>query len=259
MFANKGGVGKTTFALNLAVTLTRRGFRTILVDTDPRNDVGTSLAARRDTSLGVFDVLDGSAALQDVLLETALPGFSVLPAGGVALSEERFQAASGRTNALASLLSDLSAPGTMIVVDTPPGLRGITNTVLRASSHALAIVQAEPIALRSAALVPRALDSLPATERPALAGVVLNMLDRRVGASLGMLEEACRIFGPEAVFDIAIPRSPVFLEASEQGVPVALLEAHGSHAVGWIFESLASSMLARAGLTTPKLPELRLL
>jgi chromosome partitioning protein len=259
VFANKGGVGKTTFSLNLAVTLARRGLRTYLVDTDPRNDVGTALAAKRDTSVGLFDVLDGTAQLRDVLLETALPGFTIVPAGGVGLPEDRFQAATNRGQHLAATIAALSGPGSIVVIDTPPGLRGITHTVLRASTHAVAIVQAEPIALRGAMHVPRALDALPARERPALIGVVLNMLDRRVGASLGMLEEACRVFGADTVLDIAIPRSGVFIEASESGAPVALLESGGGHAIGWIFESLASTLLARAGLSTPKFAEMRLL
>ncbi len=259
VFANKGGVGKTTFAINLAVTLARRGFRLYLVDADPRNDVGVALAARRDTSRGLFDVLDGSAPLRDVILETALPGLAILPAGGVGLPEDRFQAATMRSQLLASVVSTLSAPGSIVIVDTPPGLRGITHSVLRASTHALAIVQAEPIALRSATQVPLALDALPARERPAFVGVVLNMLDRRVGASLSMLEEACRVFGADAVLDIAIPRSGAFIEASENGAPVALLDGDGTHAIGWIFESLASAILARAGLATPKFTEMRLL
>lgn len=259
VFANKGGVGKTTFSLNLAVTLARRGMRVCLVDADPRNDVGTALAARRDTSLGLFDVLDGSMALGDVLLETAMPGFNILPAGGVNLPEDRFQTATIQAQKLAATLASLSAPGAIVIVDTPPGLRGITHSVLRASTHAVAIVQAEPIALRSAAAVPRALDSLPARERPALVGVVLNMLDRRVGASLSVLEQACRVFGADNVLDIAVPRSGVFVEASEGGAPVALQSGEGAHAIAWIFESLAAAILARAGLSTPKFSEMRLL
>lgn len=259
VFANKGGVGKTTFSINLAVTLARRGMKTTIVDADPRNDVGNAVSSRRDTSLGLFDVLDGSAQLRDVVLDTALPGLSILPAGGVTLPEDRFQAAQSAVERLANVMSVLSESGGVVVVDTPPGLRGITHWVLRASSHAIAMVQAEPIAIRAAAQVPRALENIPARERPSFIGVILNMLDRRVGASLGMLEEACKIFGPETVLDIALPRSGVFIEASEKGTPIALQDSNAGHSFGFLFESLASAVLARAGLSTPKLSEMRLL
>ncbi|MCC6522876.1 MAG: AAA family ATPase [Polyangiaceae bacterium] len=259
VFANKGGVGKTTIAVNLSVALVRRGLEVVLVDADPRNDVGNALAARKDTSRGLYDVLDGTVALADVLLPTALPGFAILPAGGLNLPEDVFARVSAQPERIAALLLALARPNTIVVVDSPAGLRGVSYSVLSASTHALAVVQAEPLAVRSAALVPRVLDGIPANHRPALAGVVLNMFDRRVAASLAVLDGACEIFGAEAVYDIPIPRAGVFIEASANGAPVALMDGSGGTTAGFIFESLASHVLARLGLSTPKLSDLRLL
>jgi cellulose biosynthesis protein BcsQ len=137
-------------------------------------------------------------------------------------------------------------------------LYGATRSVLRAATHQLMVVAAEPGALRACeAFQARLARELP--QGPRLLGMLLNMLDYQLRASVHALEELSESAFAPALLDTAVPRSSVFMEASARGVPVAHTQAKSPLSVAWVFETLAATLLERLELEQPSLEDSPLL
>jgi chromosome partitioning protein len=247
----KGGVGKTTVALNLALSLARQGHRTVLVDGDPNGDVMSMIDARDRPRGGAYDVLLGRAPLAECLLRTALDELSILPAIGQELPDADIFMNDLRP-AWSSLFEALRRQADVIIVDTAAGHFGTTHFQLRAASHVLGVLQAESVAHRSFEVFGRALGALPEGERPQVLGVVLNMLQTAEGGSVEVLRRACSDLPPSWLFDVTIPRHPAFLHASSDGVPLGLVDERNPPAVAWLFDGLASEVAERLALHAPR-------
>jgi cellulose biosynthesis protein BcsQ len=243
----KGGSGKTTVSLNLSLSIARQGRSVVLVDSDINGDVLSCVNARSRAKLGTFDVLLDGADFRRALINTILPGFRILPAVGSALPEApRFGL--DYTTQWQALLDALAKEADIVIVDTPAGMFGVTHQVLSASTHALAVHQSEVIAQRSFTRFAEALTAMPEGRRPVVLGVVINMLHMRHSASLTVFQNACTELPSDWLFDTAIPRSPAFLDASEKGVPLRLIDDHAPPAVAWLFDNLAAEVTTRLGL-----------
>jgi chromosome partitioning protein len=232
----RGGAGRTTLALNLAVSLARRGRRVLLLDADANSLLATLHAPERHY-LGAADVLARRASLDAAILATRVPGLWLLPSGE--LNDSNYA-----HDGWGYLLAQLSSRFDLVLVDCAPLLYGATPSVLRYASHQLVVVAAEPAARAACkALEERVQREL--VEAPALLGIVLNMLDYQVRASVSALEQLSESEYARHVFDIPIPRTPAFMEASARGIPIAHGEAGSSSTIGWVFETLATSLLER--------------
>ncbi|MGC4088108.1 MAG: ParA family protein [Polyangiaceae bacterium] len=243
----KGGCGKTTVALNAAIALARQGHPVTLVDADINGDVLSAINSRGRAQYGTFDILEGRAEAAQGLLRTVLPQLRILPAVGKHLPHP--DTLSGdMSEAFKKLLRTLAADS-IVIVDTPAGMFGVTRQVLCASTHVVAVLQAEVVAHRSFERFREAVGSIPESMRPRVLGVVLNMLQMRQGASLSVLQSVCVDLPPDWLFETSIPRHPAILEATAQGVPIRNLDENAPPAVAFLFDTLAAEVAQRLRLS----------
>jgi chromosome partitioning protein len=240
----KGGCGKTTIALNLAVSLAKSGLRVVLVDADPNGDVLSAIAARdRPRRGGIFDALERAHDGSEFELETVIERLRVVPAtGGDAARRAPDMGADGSWQEVFRGMRDNAD---LVIVDLPAGMYGVTSRVLDACTHVLGVLQAETIPKRSFSMFQKGLEALP--RAPEVVGVVLNMFRRSHSASLSVLVDAGVGLPSSWLFETTVPRHDVFLDAAEEGMPVALVSGPGAF-IGTLFETLAKEISDRMKL-----------
>jgi len=224
IISSKGGVGKTTVALNLAVALAEMGKSTVLIDLDPQGGIGFSLCREDGDWHGLAEVLAGEIELGAALQSTQLNSLSLLPRGRLAPADIRqFEMALNDSVIFDQVVQQLQQRFAYVLIDAPPGLGIIPRVALRSSSHVLLPLQAEPLAVRSLVQSLQLIEQVAGEENPSLEllGLVPTMVQLGQEESLGTMYTIWSEFG--GVFDTFIPRADVFLKASEKGVPVCFL------------------------------------
>jgi chromosome partitioning protein len=241
----KGGVGKTTTAVNVAACIAEAGRETLLVDVDPQANATVGLGLSRSQLPGLYEVLTGESTAVQALTDTVIPGLRVLPAGpGLAGANVELPRIEGFEQRLRGCLEPVRDLFEFILLDCPPSLGPLTVSALVAADRVIVPVQTEYFALEGLAglLETLALVRRELNPRLTIAGMLLTMHDGRT--RLGQdVEREVREHFPELVFDTVIPRNVRVGEAPSHGLPVTHHDPHSAGAEAY-FE-LAKEVAAR--------------
>ena len=244
----KGGVGKTTTAVNLAGELARKGRRVLLVDCDPQGNATTSLGiAKRGLALTTYDVIMGLAAAGDAIRPTGRVGYEIIPASEhLAGAMVELAALERREWRLAEALGQIAERYDQVLIDCPPSLGLLTLNALCAAGRVLIPLQCEYLALEGLAQLKGTIDRVQRHLNPQLEiiGVVMTMYDGRTNLAQQVVEEVRRYF-PQRIFNTLIPRSVRVSEAPSHGQLLAEYDPQSRAALA--YHLLAEELLHRLG------------
>lgn len=220
----KGGVGKTTTAINLAASLAKRGLRVLLVDIDPQANASSGVGVVAGVGVGtVYDLLVGRLELPQVLKRTETPGLDLIPATPeLSGAEVELVEADGRENLLRHALGRVRGEYDFVLIDCPPSLGLLTLNALVAADSVVIPLQCEYYALEGLGHLVGTIQRIRERLNPTLKieGIVLTMFDGRLNLSVQVAEEARRHFQGK-VYATMIPRNVRLGEAPSFGKPVS--------------------------------------
>jgi len=247
----KGGVGKSTTAVNLGAALAVQGQRVLVVDCDPQGNTTTGFGIDKPSvKLDIYDVLMQEASIDDVMLRTEIDRLMLVPATiNLAGAEIELVSALSRETRLRQALLPVASRYDFVLIDCPPSLGLLTVNALTAAEEIVIPVQAEFYALEGLSQLTKVVHRVREALNPTLhvSGVLVTMFDGRTRLAMEVLDELERYF-PQQMFKTQIPRNIRLSEAPSFGKPVILFDvkSRGAQAYLSLAKELAESVGAHA-------------
>ncbi len=253
----KGGVGKTTSAINLGAYLGKYGNKTLLIDIDPQANATSCLGIDKNKiHTGTYDVLIGAHQATEAILHNPKYSLSLLPSTvALAGAEIELVDIEGRERKLREIVENIRYRYDYILIDCPPSLGLLTlNGLVAALNGVIIPVQCEYLALEGLGQLTQTLNKIRSSLFPQLAvrGVILTMFDIRTNLSADVVEEVKRAFGTR-VFNTVIPRSVRLAETPSFGMPISVYSPESSGAKA--YSELAIEIMQMDGIDVSKIQE----
>jgi chromosome partitioning protein len=248
----KGGVGKSTTAVNIGAYLALAGARVLVIDLDPQGNASTGLGLdHRDIEPSIYDVLTGEAVPGTAIRATGVPNLHVLPSTiDLAGAEVELVSAMSRETRLRRALQSIDHQYDTILIDCPPSLGLLTVNALAAADELLIPIQCEYYALEGLGQLLRNVELVRANLNPELriGGIVLTMYDGRTRLALQVVDEVRKHF-TDLVYQTVVPRSVRLSEAPGYGLPIALYDPLSRGGIA--YRDLTFELAERSGLLSP--------
>ena len=247
----KGGVGKTTTAVNLAAGLARLGLPTLLIDLDAQANATSALGLEKSEGRSMYRVLHGEAKAADMVVATSTEKLDLIPSElDLAAVESELAQAENYLGRMREALAPLVASGKYqaILIDCPPALGMLSMNALGASDHLIVTLQTEYLAMEGLGQILGVVDQLQAagaTDKLTVGAIVMTMYDVRTKLSRQVVEEVKTHF-PALVLETMIPRTIRLSECPSHGQTIFQYDVHSPGAVA--YEALAKEFAARFGL-----------
>ncbi|HAR63433.1 MAG: ParA family protein [Candidatus Margulisiibacteriota bacterium] len=232
----KGGVGKTTTAVNLSAYLASRGEKTLIIDMDPQGNASSGLGVNKDSiEFDIYSVIIGRVDINDSIVSTEIENLSIIPATkNLAGAEVELAGMEAREYMLKSSMKSIKDSFDYVIIDCPPSLGLLTINALGASDKVIIPVQCEYYALEGLGNLIGTLKLVKKSINPGLeiAGIVMTMFDARTMLNNQVVVDAKNYFGKK-VFETVIPRNIRLSEAPSHGLPISMYEPESKGAIAY--------------------------